>query len=187
MDMLDRLRTFIVLHRRWLLLAFALTGCGGDDFGNGQGVVPASLMGRWNSSHVSGISYGDGSHSDPSGTIAQFTFLDGGRYVFEFYDMASSYSCSTTAYGRETGTAQFQDASFTLAPAAANLTSKSSCSAEWNYRRAWTERASFPKDYQWGMQPDPYVAAADFVVVTGLGQTWAFRPAVGAAPASGQP
>ncbi len=159
-------------------LAFAalLAGCGGDDFGSGQGYVPAQLMGKWSSSNVSGINYGDGTTANPSGTIAQFTFLDGGRYIFELYDMASSYSCSTTVYGRETGTAQFADATFTLAPAASSVTSKSSCSAEWNYQRAWTERSSFPKDYQWSLQPDPYLAVNDLVVVTGLGQTWPLRP-----------
>jgi hypothetical protein len=160
-----------------LLFTATLVGCGGgDEFGDGQGSVPAALTGKWSSSQVSGINYGDGTLSNPSGTIAQFTFLDRGRYIFELYDMASSYTCSTTVYGRETGTAQFADATFTLAPAASSLTSKSSCSARWNYQRAWTERASFPKDYQWAMQPDPYLAVNDFVVLTGLGQTWTFRP-----------
>jgi hypothetical protein len=174
---LYRLLLIITAFSAALLFAASVLGCGGgDDFGNGQGSVPALLIGRWNSSQVSGVSFGDGTTSSPSGTIAQFTFLDGGRYIFELYDMASAYSCSTTVYGRETGTAQFSDAGFTLSPAASNVTSKSTCSAEWNYQRAWTERASFPKDYQWGMQPDPYLAVNDFVVVTGLGQTWTFRP-----------
>jgi hypothetical protein len=159
-----------------LLFAASLMGCGGgDDFGGGQGSVPAQLIGKWSSSQVSGVSYGDDTTSSPSGTIAQFTFLDGGRYIFELYDMASAYTCSTTVYGRETGTAQFTEATFTLSPAASSLTSKSSCSAGWNYQRDWTERASFPKDYQWAMLPDPYLAVSDFVAVTGLGQTWTFR------------
>ena len=126
--------------------------------------------------HDSGINYGDGTSSNPSGVIAQFTFLDGGRYIFELYDMASTYGCSTTVYGRETGTAQFADSAFTLAPAQAHLISKSSCSAAWNYQRTWTERLDFPKDYQWTMAPDPVLAVSDFVVQTGLNQTWSFRP-----------
>jgi hypothetical protein len=161
------------------LYAAAIIGCGGsaDDFGSGQGNVPAEAMGRWTSSQVSDVSFGNETSSSPSGTIVQFTFLDGGRYIFEYFDMTSSYSCSTTVYGRETGTAQFSDSSFTLSPAQATLTSKSTCSTAWNYERPWNERSSFPKDYRWAWQADPILASVtDLAVVTGYGQSWSFRP-----------
>ena len=142
--------------KRFLVAAILLAGCGGgDDFGGGSGNVPAQALGQWSTSRVSGVSYTSGTSSDPSGVIIRYTFLDGGRYIFEFYDMSSAYTCSTTVYGRETGTAQFAESAFTLSPAAATLTSKSSCSSSWNYQRPWNERLDADKSHQWQMGTDP--------------------------------
>ena len=146
-------------RQAWIFAAaLGMVGCGGngDDFGSGTGHIPDALVGKWSTSSVSGVNYTDGaSFSDPSGVILQMTFLDGARYLFEFFDQASSYTCSTTVYGRETGTADFTDTQLTLAPGAATLTSKSSCSERFNYKKPWSNRLDGSKDYRWAVGADP--------------------------------
>ena len=118
--------------------------------------VPLELVGEWIARRGSGTSYRDprtGQSGPPDATVASYKIFANGTYEHGMLMQSALYNCSTTIFGRETGTIVVAGSTFTITPRPGTLDYKSSCSPSLNSNKT----TNFPREtMSWWIDRDEY-------------------------------
>lgn len=118
--------------------------------------IPAELVGEWIARRGSGSSYQNpqtGQSGPPNSTVASYKIFANGTYEHGMLMQSALYNCSTTIFGRETGTVTMTTSTLTLTPRPGTLDYKSTCSPSLNSKKA----TNFPREtLSWRLDRDEY-------------------------------
>jgi hypothetical protein len=120
------------------------------------GAVPSELVGEWIARRGSGSSYQNpqtGQSGPPNATVASYKIFANGTYEHGMLMQSALYNCSTTIFGRETGTIAITTSTLTITPRPGTLDYKSSCSPSLNSKKT----TNFPQEtMSWRLDRDEY-------------------------------
>jgi hypothetical protein len=118
--------------------------------------IPSELVGEWIARRGSGSSYQNsqtGQSGPPNATVANYKIFANGTYEHGMLMQSALYNCSTTIFGRETGTVTVTTSTLTLTPRPGTLDYKSTCSPSLNSKKT----TNFPREtLSWRLDRDEY-------------------------------